>query len=192
MNIGIFGGTFNPPHIGHLIVIENVRDQLRFDKMLFIPSANPPHKNDPLLAPASTRLEMTRLAARDQREFEVSGIEVERGGTSYSIDTINALSDVYPGANMSLIIGVDNLMEFGSWKSPQDILAKADLVVMSRAGFSMNDVKNEFYRTAKFVNVPQIGISGTDIRRRVKLGRSIRYLVPAAVEEYIHRYGLYK
>ena len=192
MNIGIFGGTFNPPHLGHLIVIENVRDQLNFDKILFIPSANPPHKNDPSLAQASSRLAMVQLAIRDRKEFEVSDIEVARGGTSYSIDTINALSGLFPGAHLSLIIGVDNLMEFGSWKSPHDILAKADLIVMSRSGFSFNDAKNEFARSAQFVNVPVIGISGTDIRRRVKLGRSIHYLVPPSVEEYIRRSGLYK
>jgi nicotinate-nucleotide adenylyltransferase len=192
LNFGIFGGTFNPPHIGHLIVIESVRDQLRFDKIFFVPSANPPHKNDPSLAPASARLQMARLAVEGNDHFEVNDIELKRQGKSYSVDTINELSNIYPKAKLSLIIGIDNLLEFEMWKSPHDILAIADLVVMTRPGFSVPDSKNEFIRSAKFINVPLIGISGTDIRRRVKLGRSIRYLVPPSVEDFIRRSGLYR
>ena len=191
-NIGIFGGTFNPPHVGHLIVIEHVRDQLSYDKIIFIPSANPPHKRDLSLAPAAVRFEMTRLATSTNSNYFVSDVEIERSGRSYSIDTLNDLSKIYPKARLSLIIGIDNLIEFSSWKSPDEILTKADLIVMSRAGYRMEDVKNEFSRFAKFINVPQIGISGTDIRRRVKLGHSIRYLVPNKVYEYIIQRGLYK
>ena len=108
MNIGVFGGTFNPPHIGHLIVIEGVCDQLHFDKILFIPSANPPHKSDPSLAPATSRLEMTKLAIQNNRIFEASDIELKRRGTSYSIDTLDALKEFYSSAALSLIIGSDN------------------------------------------------------------------------------------
>jgi nicotinate-nucleotide adenylyltransferase len=191
VKIGIFGGTFNPPHIGHLIVAESVRDQLQFDRMLLIPSAQTPNKHDALLAPAEARLEMTRLAAEGNRAFGVSDIEVRRQGISYTVDTVIALAAENPRAKLSLIIGVDNLLEFSSWKLPNEILSRADLVVLSRPGFDQRDAKNEFSRLATFVNVPQIGISGTDIRRRVKLGRSIRYLVPHRVGVYIERYRLY-
>ncbi|HMD14932.1 MAG TPA: nicotinate-nucleotide adenylyltransferase [Bacteroidota bacterium] len=190
MNIGIFGGTFNPPHIGHLIVLESVREQISFDSIVLIPSAQAPNKHDSILAPASGRLEMTRLAVEGNISCAVSDIEIQRRGISYTIDTIIALEALYPQANFSLIIGVDNLLEFHTWKSPKEILTRADLIVMNRPGFP--EANNEFSRHAKFVNVPQIGISGTDIRRRVKFGRSIRYLVPRSVEEYILRHRLYK
>ncbi len=192
MNIGIFGGSFNPPHVGHLIVLESVRDQLPLDKILLIPSATPPNKRDGSLAPAACRLEMTRLAVEGIPGYEVSDLEIRRGGISYTVDTIMSLSSLYPGASLSLIIGVDNFLDFLTWKSPDEILARVDLVVMNRPGFSTGDAKNVVLRKARVVNVPQIGISGTDIRRRVKLGRSIRFLVPAAVEQYILRKGLYR
>ena len=192
MNIGIFGGTFNPPHFGHLVVIESVEDQMHFDKIVFVPSANPPHKNDPTLAPPQCRLEMTRLAAGGNPRFEVSDVEVKRGGRSYSIDTLDALTVLHQGARFSLIIGADNFMEFESWKSAEDILARAEIVVMNRPGFSPGPARHEFARMVRFVHVPDIGISSTDIRRRVKLCRSIRYLVPEPVEQYIRRKGLYR
>jgi nicotinate-nucleotide adenylyltransferase len=192
MRIGIYGGTFNPIHVGHLIVIESVREQLQFDRLLFVPSANPPNKSDPALAPAADRLHMARLAVEGNREFEISDIEICRGGISYTVDTLKALSDLYPRASLSLIIGADNLIEFQSWRAPDEILDRAELVVMNRPGYAVHGVKSELSRLAKHVNVPQIGVSGTDIRRRVKLGRSIRYLVPPGVEEYIRVKGLYR
>ncbi len=188
MRLGIFGGTFNPPHIGHLIVIESVQDQLEFDSVLFIPSAQTPNKHDSSLAPARDRLEMTRLAVGD--DYRVSDIEVSRPGVSYTVDTLADLASLYPGARLHLIIGADNFCEFQTWRSPGAILERAELVVMSRPGFV--PPKNEFARRTKFVTVPQIGISGTDIRRRIKLKRSIRYLVPPKVEEYIRRHNLYR
>jgi nicotinate-nucleotide adenylyltransferase len=191
MKIGLFGGTFNPPHTGHLIVVESVRDQLRLDKVLFIPSAQPPNKRDPAIAPAHDRLQMTLFAVETNSDFEVSDVEVNRGGMSYSIDTVLALGALHPSDELSLIIGSDNLLEFDTWKDPTEILARVDLVAMSRPGTPIPDAKNKFVRAARFVNVPSIGISSTDIRRRVKLGRSIRYLVPRSVEDYIYSRHLY-
>jgi nicotinate-nucleotide adenylyltransferase len=192
MNLGIFGGTFNPIHVGHLIVVETVRDQLHLDRVLLVPSASPPHKQDVALAPRADRLEMTRLAVLDNPAYEVSPVEIEREGPSYSVDTLTALSEMYPRANLSLIIGADNFIEFGTWKSPQEILAKAELVVMSRPGFLIPEHKSEYSRSARFVLVPPIGISGSEIRRRVKMGRSIRYMVPKVVEDFIRHKGLYR
>jgi nicotinate-nucleotide adenylyltransferase len=196
VKIGIFGGTFNPPHIGHLIVIESVQDQERFDTVLFVPSASPPNKQagmqDGTLAPAADRLRMTQLAIQGNAKFEVSDIEVRRSGPSFTIDTVDALTALHPDASLSLIIGSDNLLEFHTWKSPKDIIAKTGLVVMSRPGFDLRLAHPEYARLAKVMNVPQVGISGTDIRRRVKLGRSIRYLVPKQVEDFIRHSNLYR
>lgn len=192
MRIGIYGGTFNPIHVGHLIVIESVREQMQFDRLLFVPSASTPNKNDPALAPAADRLQMARLALEGNPDCEVSDIEIARGGLSYTIDTLRALGERHPGAELFLIIGADNLLEFPSWKAPQEILERAQLVVMNRPGYAAPVDRSEVSRLARHVHVPQIGVSGTDIRRRVKMGRSIRYMVPRSVEEYIRLKGLYR
>ncbi len=192
MNIGIFGGSFNPPHAGHLIVIESVRDQERFDSVVFVPSASPPNKHDVALAPAADRLKMTQLAVEGNPAFDVTDIEIRRPGLSFTVDTIDALSALRSGDSLSLIIGSDNLLDFHTWKSPKEILAKARLVVMNRPGFDLRQAHPEYARLAKVVNVPQVGVSGTDIRRRIKLGRSIRYLVPKNVEEYLRYTNLYR
>jgi len=192
MRIGIFGGTFNPPHVGHLIVIESVREQIKFDKIFVVPSAQTPNKPGAVLAPAYDRLEMTRLAVEGNAHLTVSSIEIERKGISYTVDTVMAFAEQYPRADLSLIIGADNLRDFQTWKSPREILTRVDLIVMNRPGIAPVDAKDEYARLSTLVNVPQIGISGTDIRRRVKMGRSIRYLVPPAVEEYILHHKLYR
>jgi len=192
MNIGIFGGSFNPPHVGHLIVLESVRDQFQFDKTFIIPSAQTPNKLEGALAPQDVRLAMTRLAFEGNVNYEVLDIEIHRRGVSYTVDTVKELADRYRHARLSLIIGADNFLDFQSWRSPEEILNYADLVIMNRPGFEIKDAGNEYFRRARSVNVPFIGISGTDIRRRIKLGRSIHFLVPKAVEEYIYRNGLYR
>ena len=192
MKLGIFGGAFNPPHIAHLIVAESVREQLQLDKVVFVPSADPPHRSDVRRATASSRLEMMKLAVEDNNVFEVSDIEIQRAGKSYTIDSLIAFEALYPGSKLYVLIGSDNLAEFHTWKSPREILAKSELVAFSRSDFSMKEVKNEFAKSARIVNVPHIGISASEIRRRVKMGRSIRYMVRRSVEEYILRYGLYR
>jgi nicotinate-nucleotide adenylyltransferase len=192
MNLGIFCGSFNPPHLGHLIVSESVRDQLSLEKTLLIPSANPPNKQIGSLLPVSDRLAMTRLAAAGNPALEVSDMESARGGMSYTVDTVEKLSVLYAGWKLHLIIGADNLLEFDTWRSPDRILAHATLVAMTRPGYEVDAKKSRFHREAVWVKVPQIGISGTEIRRRIRMGRSIRYMVPLAVEEYIMHRGLYK
>lgn len=192
MNIGIFGGAFNPPHLGHLIVAEVVREHLHLDKVFFVPSADPPHRRDVGRATAETRLEMVKLAIQRNPAFEVSDVELHRPGKSYTIDTITAFEALYPRARLHLLIGSDNVVEFHTWKSPREIIAKCDLIVFPRSGFPFSDVKNEFAKAAQIVSVPSIGISASDIRRKVKMGRSIRYMVPPAVEDYIVRHRLYR
>jgi len=192
MKIGIFGGTFNPPHMGHLIALESVRDQLRFDEVLFVPSCQPPNKPHSLLAPGHDRYEMTCLAVRGNTSFKVSDIELRREGTTYTVDTLRHLANERAQSEMYFIMGADNYAEFETWKDPEEILTYADVVVMSRPGWDAAPGKNKFARSVHFLHVPLIGISGTDVRRRIKLGRSIRYLVPRAVEDYISQRNLYK
>ena len=127
MNIGIYGGTFNPPHVGHLIVIESLQDQLRYDKIYFVPCASPPHKVDATIVPASIRLAMTKLAVEGNQGFDVSDIEIQRGGTSYSVDTLRAMKELHPRAQLSLIIGADNYLEFETWKSPDEASTTASI-----------------------------------------------------------------
>jgi nicotinate-nucleotide adenylyltransferase len=192
MKIGIFGGTFNPPHMGHLITLESVRDQLKFDEVIFIPSCQPPNKPSTILAPGHDRYEMTNLATRGNTSFKVSDIELRREGTTYTVDTLRHLAKEYAHDNLHFIMGADNYTEFETWKNPEEILTYADVVVMSRPGWDDIPGKSKFARSVHFLNVPLIGISGTDVRRRIKLGRSVRYLVPRPVEDYIAQRNLYK
>jgi nicotinate-nucleotide adenylyltransferase len=192
MKLGIFGGTFNPPHLGHLIVAESVREQAGLDTVLFIPSANPPNKSGQFVARAADRLHMTQIAVEGNPAFAVSEIETRRGGISYTVDTVSEIAAANAGAELFLIMGNDNLMEFESWKSPDAIVAKSTLVAVGRQGFARSDLRTKYERLALHMTVPQIAISGTEVRRRVRMGRSIRYLVPPAVEEFIVRTGLYR
>jgi nicotinate-nucleotide adenylyltransferase len=135
---------------------------------------------------------MTKLAIRGNGGFEVSDIETQRGGISYTIDTVNSLVEIYPKATVSLIIGADNLLEFQTWKSPDEILSKVQLVAMTRPGFTIQPQAAKFSKLVSFVHVPYVGVSGTDVRLRIKMGRTIRYLVPQPVEEYIMSRRLYR
>lgn len=192
MNIGIFGGTFNPPHIGHLIVAEHVRIELELDKIIFIPSFISPHKQEKESEIAHHRLEMTKLAIADNTYFECSDIEIYRKETSYSIHTIEELKNMYRSDIFFLIIGMDNYLTFHLWKEPQKILQLAALAVMNRPNYpkQVNEVIGT--KNCIFVDVPSIDISSSTIRKRIEEEKSIRYSVPAAVEEYIYLHKLYQ
>jgi nicotinate-nucleotide adenylyltransferase len=189
MNIGIFGGTFNPPHNGHLIVAERVREELGLAKILFIPSAVSPHKQHLGLVDPAYRMEMVQLSVHGQQFFESSPIEISRGGVSYTVETLERLALLHPGATLHLLIGMDNVSEFSTWKSPERIVSLSKVVVMTRPGFRPDGV--EIQKDFLLCQVPEIGISSSDIRERVKLGKSIRYLVPKPVESYIYYRKLY-
>jgi nicotinate-nucleotide adenylyltransferase len=191
MKLGIYGGTFNPPHIGHLITAESVREQFKLDKVIFVPSFSPPHKFDLQIALPNQRFEMLDLAIKSNRSFSATDLEIKREGKSYTIDTINSLLQSYQNSKLYLIIGMDNLIDFPNWKSPLEIVNKVELVVMNRPRYDL-EARNEYTRYANIIRVPNIDISSTDIRRRVKMGRSIKYLVPNEVEQYIFKKGLYK
>ena len=192
MNIGVFGGTFNPPHVGHLIVAERVREELALEKVLFIPSAVSPHKQHHCLVDPFVRMEMVQLAVLGQQFLESSPIEVNRGGVSYTVDTLEQLNRIYPGDTLHLLMGMDNLVELATWKSPERIAHIAKVVVMTRPGFQPNSLLEEAHTKFILCQVPEIGISSSEIRERVKQGKSIRFLVPKPVESYIYSRKLYR
>jgi nicotinate-nucleotide adenylyltransferase len=186
------GGVFNPVHMAHLIAAEEVRGQLQLDKVLFIPSANPPHKNAADIAPAEQRLDMVSLAVKGNKFFEVSDIEILRSGKSYTVDTLIALNEKYNDAKFYLIIGIDQLIEFHAWKGPETILTLAEIIAINRPGYSETEIKNDYRKKVTHLQIPDIEISGSSIRQRIKENKSIKYLVPEAVERYITENNLYK
>lgn len=192
MNVGILGGTFNPPHIGHLIVAEYVRENLNLNKVLFVPSAISPHKQHLDIVSAHHRLAMLKYAIEGNSHFDVSEIETRRGGVSFTIDTLEGLKEKYRSDKLFLLIGMDNLVEFHSWKMPERILEIATLVVMTRPEVGKKDAEQVLDGRAHVCPVPEIAISSREIRARVKEGRSIRYLVPAPIEAYIISNNLYR
>jgi nicotinate-nucleotide adenylyltransferase len=192
MRVGVLGGTFDPPHIGHLIVASDVCEGLALDRLLFVPAATPPHKQGRVLATAEQRLEMVRAATAGDDRFVVDDVELRRGGESYSVDTLRELRAREPDAEIFFIIGVDQLREFDSWREPGAIVRLATLVVASRAGEDAGAVNGVAAYPVLPVRVTRIDLSATDVRNRVRDGVSIRYLVPDAVIEVIEREGLYR
>jgi len=189
--VGLFGGSFNPPHLAHLIIAETVREQEGLDEVWWIPAYTPPHKAVGLLVEAGHRLAMTRLATVTQPAFVVSEVEIERGGVSFTVDTLQALQTAYPDIAFSLIIGGDSLRDLGMWHRPEEIVARVPLLVYTRAGVSRGEGPPALVKRARFVEAPLLEISSTDIRARCRTGRSIHYLVPASVRSYIMAYRLY-
>ncbi|MFA5833149.1 MAG: nicotinate (nicotinamide) nucleotide adenylyltransferase [Bacteroidota bacterium] len=192
MKTGIYGGTFNPPHVGHLIVAEQVRTELSLDKITFIPSYISPHKQEGESDIAEHRLAMTKLAVSSNVKFDCSDIEIAKRETSYTIITLEQLKNKNPHDSLFLIIGMDNYLTFHLWKEPQRILTMATLVVMNRPGYpqQVNEVIGT--KNTVFIDVPNIDISSSEIRRRVNEQKSIHYLVPNTVEEYIHSNNLFR
>lgn len=188
---GIFGGTFNPPHIAHSIVAENVRQQLSLDKIIFIPSGNPPLKSS---IPAEHRLAMAKSAFGNNKNFEISEIEIKRPDEkSFTVNTLQMLKEKYKneGIDLYLIIGVDNLIDLPKWKEPEKLFELSEVVVMNRPNFSLKDSEIKFSSKVKFVTVPFLEISSSMIRQLVSEKRSVKYLVNPDVENYIKDHQLY-
>lgn len=188
MRLGIFGGTFDPPHIGHLVAAQEIHDQVGLDRLLLVPAAVPPHKRDERVTAGALRLEMLRAAIGDDDRFEVSELELERDGPSYTIDTLRTVRETHPDAALFLAIGADQLAELGSWKAPDAIAELATLVAFPRSG-QAPETEGRWPLTV--VDVPEIDISSTTLRERVAAGRPIRYWVAPGVETIIRREGLY-
>ena len=189
--IGLFGGTFDPVHIGHLIIAAAVCDIMDLDTIIFIPSARPPHKGSKdILFNPEERFEMLSLAVRDNPRFSVSDIEMQREGASYTIDTIREMkSKLPPDSEVSFIVGMDNLYEMELWKDPQDIIRECRILVAQRVCDNSKDLPDWIDENVDMVDVPLIEISSSDIRKRIRAGRSIRYLVPDTVMKRIQDSG---
>lgn len=199
MKIGLIGGTFNPIHHGHLILSEYVRENFQLDKVIFIPTGLPPHKSASVVEKPEIRLEMTKLAIERNQFFSVSDIETYREGISYTIDTITELKNLYPNDQLYFLIGADSLFELPTWKYYDKLISKTNIIVVNRPGGANNligakikEYEDQFGGSIIEVKSPLIDISSSDIRNRVKDGKSIKYLVPNNVEEFILQKNLYK
>lgn len=194
MHIGIYGGSFNPPHIAHLIVAEQARSQFGLDKVLWIPNHIPPHKSAEAFASPHDRLEMTRHAIQSNPAFEISSIELDRKGTSFMVDTVQALRENAPADSFYLIIGGDSLADFMTWHEPESIVAQVPLLVYRRPGANQNTtpVEKAFPGRVHFVDAPPLEVSSKSIRDMVRANQSIRYLLPDSVLTYIQQNQLYR
>ena len=196
VRIGVFGGTFDPIHTGHLLTAEDARAALGLDIVLFIPAGQPWFKSYRRITAAHHRLAMVRLAIADNPHFAASDIEIRRSGPSYTVDTLSELRGQYADAEFVVILGVDALREIDRWHEPRRLFELASVVGMARPGSSVNlsvlhaAIPGSFSRM-RLLDSALIDISGTDIRRRSAEGRSVRYRVPAAVERYIAEHGVY-
>ena len=193
MRIGILGGTFNPIHYGHLVSASEVCNKFKLDRVIFIPSALNPLKNTSNLAEAHHRFKMIKLAIADNPLFETSDIEIKRGGTSYTIDTIKAFVEKYgKDVNIYFIIGTDAFLEINSWASPDALLRMCKFIVMTRPGYDVKKAKQVFKNCIEIMEITHLEISSSDIRKRIKSDSPIKYLLPEKVENYIHKHRLYR
>lgn len=190
--VGVFGGTFDPPHIGHLIVAQDVVEALALDVLMWMPAREPPHKERQSITPADARLELTRAAVGSDERFQVSEVEMERDGPSYTVDTLRRLRQTLPRAALHLVVGADQFQAFSSWREPEEIGRLASIAVMDREGAGVTPTgSSESPVPHTLVPVTRIDISSTDVRARVRGKRSIRYLVPATVRRIIEAKRLY-
>jgi len=193
--LGIFGGSFNPPHLGHLLIASDICNFLSLDRVLFVPASRPPHKTIDDGTAAEARLEMTRLATAGDPRFAVSSIEIDED-LVYALDTVTAIRRQYEGHRLSFIMGSDSLLQFDTWHQPSAILSLCRLAVALRPGddpHEVDEVARGLGRGSAIVfKTAMIDISSHEIRNRVRRGDPIRYLVPPAVEEFVAARRLYK
>jgi nicotinate-nucleotide adenylyltransferase len=201
MRVGVFGGAFDPVHLGHLILAEHAREAARLDEVWFLPSYKPPHKTDRALSRFDQRCDLVTLATAGQPAFKLDPIEKELPPPSYTAETLAELRRRHPGASFHLLLGADSFLDLPNWYEPARVVEQAELVVVGRPGFletideaAVGRVSRAIHREFALtpVSSPLIDISSRDLRRRVAEGRSIRFLVPRAVEEYIREKGLYR
>jgi nicotinate-nucleotide adenylyltransferase len=192
------GGTFDPVHVGHLAVAEEAREALRLDRVLFVPAGQPPHKLPGAVSPVRDRVAMVELAIADNPAFELSRVEIDRQGPSFTVDTVEALSRANPGVELHLILSAETFGELPSWHEPDRLFEAARMAVVPREGYPAPDpawIAGAFPGREDRVDYlagPRLGLSSTALRARVAAGRSIRYLVPPAVEAYIADHHLYR
>jgi nicotinate-nucleotide adenylyltransferase len=195
--IGVLGGTFDPVHIGHLIVATELKHALDLEHVLVVPAGDPPHKPDQPLSPSADRVRMLELALEGRHGFSIDPVDLERAGPSYTKDTLEQLKARHPSDQLVFLMGEDSLRDLTLWKEPERILELAEIGVGCRPEVDLD--LEEIYRALPaargrltVVDVPLIGVSSRDIRRRVAAGEPIAFQVPAAVEQYIYERGLYR
>jgi nicotinate-nucleotide adenylyltransferase len=188
------GGTFDPIHYGHLFAAEEAMSELGLDRIVFIPSGTPPHKMYPEMATALERYEMTLIATVSNDRFEISRMETDRPGMSYTLDTLKAVKDIYPAADLFFITGVDAVLDIVQWRAPFEISSLCTLAVARRPGYDEQELEglpDEIKSSLLVMEAAMLDISATDIRRRLREGRGVRYLLPDSVRAYIEKNGLY-
>lgn len=195
---GIFGGSFNPIHYGHLMICEYIKEEMGLDKVIFIPTGNPPHKD--LEVSAKDRYEMVKTAISPNPDFDISDIETTRVKLSYTVDTIRELKEIYKEEKLYFIIGLDTLFQLKTWKKIKDLSSEIEFVVAKRPGYldeekinrEIKYLKENFGTKIILVQTPLYEISSTDLRDRIKKGKSLRYLIPKKVLNYIEESEFYK
>jgi nicotinate-nucleotide adenylyltransferase len=196
VRVGVLGGTFNPPHLAHLVCAQEAYLQLGLEQVLIVPARVPPHKPVTDEPGIEHRLELCRLAIAEDERFTVSDLEAHREGPSYTVDTLEELHSQMPDSQLFLIVGADVAVGFTKWREPEQVLSMATLAVAERPGTARANVEATLGElpggsAARFFDMPEIGISSTMLRERVRVGASTRYLMPDAVREYIDRHDLY-
>lgn len=195
MRIGVYGGTFDPVHLGHLVLAEQAREQLRLDEIWWIPCQVSPHKSDRTLTVGKQRLEMLQFAIAGHAHFRVLPIEIDRPGPSFTVETLSQLTAAHPGHDWWLLMGADSLRDFPLWREPGRIAELARIAAVNRGHEpppGIEAFRSQFGDRVDVVTMPGLAISASDLRDRVATGRSIRYLTPRAVEAYIAQHGLYQ
>lgn len=195
---GIFGGSFNPIHYGHLMICEYIKEEMGLDKVIFIPTGNPPHKE--LELSAEDRYEMVRLAISPNPDFEISDIETTRVKKSYTVDTVRELKKIYKEEKLYFLIGLDSLFQLKTWMKIGDLSQEIEFVVALRPGYldreevnkEIDFLRENFGTKINLIKTPLYEISSTDLRDRIREGKSLRYLIPKKVLDYIEESGFYK
>jgi len=195
--LGVLGGTFDPPHYGHLALAEAAREQLNLSRVLFVPAGEPPHKPGRPITPAHHRAAMVEAAIADNPAFVLSRVDLDRPGPHYTVDMLTLLEREYPRGILFFLMGSDSLVEFPTWRDPAGIIRKAVLAVMNRPGYLVDwnlleQAVPGIRGRVVFLDAPLLDISASDLRRRAREGHSLRYLVPPPVEAYIREHGLYR
>jgi len=190
--IGLLGGTFDPPHLAHLAAAAAARQDLGLDEVWFVPAARPPHKRGRRLSPAATRLALLRRALAGVAGFRVLPLELARRGPSYTVDTLEELRRRHPAHEWWLVVGADMLADLPNWRAPRRVVELAGVAAVPRPGTPARRPRGVPAARLRVVDAPTLAISSTELRARVARGASIRFLVPAAVERYVRRHGLYR
>ncbi len=194
MSMCVFGGTFDPPHNAHFIIAEAIRENLGLSRIIFIPAANPPHKNKiASLTSIESRLEMLELCTAENPHFAISRIELDRGGISFTIDTIRQIREAedLSADELYFLIGSDSLAEFKTWHRWEEILEECRIIVARRPRFEQESIDRDLLKRVHFLNLPRIEVSSTEMRQRYREGRMTRFYVPRMVDSYIREHKLY-